>query len=149
LAIVVSAGAIAVAIPGLSGARPTTAKSQTLRIYDKPSAITLTTAGGRVISHPPYPQPGVGDTLDVYSVDYPGNHRHHSSRWTMSNHLRCTFGQGQPVCVSDLAVNNSLLVFNGNKLIGATGTYRGATGRVVSMKQLAGDTSDIVLRIQH
>lgn len=44
--------------------------------------------------------------------------------------LRCTFTQGPPDCVSNLAVGGSLLVFDGDKLIGATGHYQGASGRV-------------------
>ena len=67
----------------------------------------------------------------------------------MSNHLRCTFTQGPPDCVSNVAIGGSLRVFDGNKLIGATGRYQGATGRVLSNKQVPGTTnaSDIVARI--
>jgi hypothetical protein len=143
------------ALPALSGAHPSgahrasTARTQTLRVFDKPVRTTLTTSDGKVTSHPPYPQPQPGDTLDVYSLDYVGNHVHHAKQWTLSNHLRCTFAQGPPDCVSNLAIGGSLLVFDGNKLIGATGRYQGATGRVLSNKQVPGtaNASDIVARI--
>lgn len=142
--------AAATAIPvGLAGAQASSSKTQTLRIFDKPVATTLTTPNGKVISRPPYPQPGPGDVLDVYSLDYTGNHRQHAKRWSMSSHLRCTFGTTQPDCESQIALGGSLLLFRGNKLDGGTGDYQGATGRVLSNKQVPGpgNRSDIVARI--
>ena len=143
------------AIPALSGAHPpsgpraSSATTQILRVFDKPVATTLTTRDGKVTSHPPYPQPQAGDTLDVYSLDYVGSHVHHAKQWTLSNHLRCTFTQGPPDCVSNLAIGGSLLVFDGNKLTGATGHYQRATGRVLSNKHVPGtaNASDIVAQI--
>jgi hypothetical protein len=151
----VAAIATVVAIPSLTGAkapsgtRAASAHTLTLRVFDKPVATTLTTASGKVISRPPYPQPQAGDILDVYSLDYVGNHRHHAAHWSMSSHLRCTFGQGPPACESNLATGGSLLVFDGNKLVGATGRFQGATGNVLSNKQLPGtaNESDITARI--
>lgn len=151
--------ATAVAIPSLTGAKAPAGSdasaaaasgAQILRIFDKPTVTTLTTPNGKVTSRPPYPQPKSGDVLNVYSLDYVGNHLHHAAHWSLSTHLRCTFAQGPPVCESDLATGGSLLVFDGNKLVGATGRYAGATGRVLSSKQLPGNgnESDIVARIQ-
>jgi len=66
----------------------------------------------------------------------------------MSTHLTCTFRQGPPACISNVAVGGSLLVFDGNKLVGATGDYQGATGRVLSNKEIpGGNDSDLVVRI--
>jgi hypothetical protein len=67
----------------------------------------------------------------------------------MSTHLRCTFGTGQPVCESHTALGNSQLIFNGNRLEGGTGLYQGATGRVLSNKEVPGaaNASDIVARV--
>jgi hypothetical protein len=146
VAAIIGAGA---AIPAITGAHATSHKTQTLRFFDKPVTISLTTSSGKVISHPPYPQPQAGDELDVYSLDYPGNHAHHAGHWTMSTHLSCTFTQGPPACVSNVAVGSSLLVFDGNKLVGATGVYQGATGRVLSNKTIPNtNQSDIVVRIK-
>ena len=149
-ALAVTMTAAAAAVPALSGAHAPGTAPQTLRFFDTPVATTLTTTSGQVTSRPPYPQPEPGDVLDVYSLDYPGNHLRHAAHWTMSNHLRCTFGHGQPICESDVAVGGSLLVFNGSKLVGATGLYQGATGRVLSNKQVSGtdNASDIVVRVQ-
>jgi hypothetical protein len=146
----VTAIVAAAVVPALSGAHPGSASTQLLRIYDKPVTTTLTTNSGHVTNRPPYPQPRPGDVLDVYSLDYAGSHLHHAARWSMSDHLRCTFGHTAPVCESDLAVAGSLLVFNGNKLAGGTGRYQGAAGRVLSNKQVSdtANDSDIVIQIK-
>lgn len=147
VAATIGAGAV---VPAITGARAASGKTQILRFFDKPASLSLTKSNGKVFSHPPYPQPQPGDVLNVYSLDYPGNHAHHASHLTMSTHLNCAFAQGPPTCVSNVAVGSSLLVFDGNKLVGATGAYQGATGRVVSNKVIPGtnNQSDIVVRIK-
>src|SRR5206468_96103 len=104
---------------------------------DKPVATTLTQADGTVVAHAPYPQPRSGDTLDVDSVDYAGNHITHAKRWMGSTHLRCLFRSGAPTCESHVAIGGSLLIFTGNpgRLTNGTGIYQGATGRVISSKE--------------
>ena len=65
--------------------------------------------------------------LDVYSLDYPGNHAHHAKRWTASTHRRCAFGTGEPTCESHVAIGGSMLIFTGNPgtLTSGTGPTRG------------------------
>jgi len=150
IASAIAAIAAAAAIPvGLAGAQASRGKTQTLRVFDKPVAMTLTEPSGKVIGRPPYPQPSAGDVLDVYSLEYRGNHLHHAMHWSMSSHVRCTFGTGAPDCESHIAIGGSLLIFHGNKLEGGTGAYQGATGRVLSSKAIPGpgNRSDIVARI--
>jgi hypothetical protein len=145
----VAAIAAALAIPALSGAQDSRGKTQTLRFFDQPVAITLTDSNGKITRRPPYPQTKPGDILDVYSLDYAGNHLHHAAHWTMSAHLRCTFGTGAPDCETHVAIGGSLLIFHGNKLEAGTGIYEGATGRVLSSREVPGgaDASDVVARI--
>ena len=142
----VAVAALAVSSAGAAGAGP---KTQTLRFFDKPTSITLTEADGKVIDNPPYPEPKPGDVLNVYSVDFAGNHRHHAKRWTASSHVRCVFGAGAPDCESQTAVGGSLLLFSGNPgtLTAGTGRYAGATGRVLKNNEVKGG-SDIVVRIR-
>ena len=150
LAAAVAAIAAAVVIPlGLGEAQASSRQTQTLRIFDKPVATTLAEPNGKVTSRPPYPQPKPGDVLDVYSLDYTGTHLQHAKHWSMSAHLRCTFGKGQPDCESQVAIRGSLLIFRGNTLEGGTGDYQGATGRVLSNNHVPGpgNRSDIVARI--
>ena len=134
-------------IPALGDAAT---RTQTLRFYDKPVSIRLTHADGTIARGPQPPVPG--DTLDVYSLDYRGNHAHHSRRFVASTHLRCTFGTGAPACESHVAIGGSMLIFTGNpgKVSGGTGIYRRATGRVISSKEVAGqdNASDVVARIR-
>jgi hypothetical protein len=133
--------------PGAGQAAGTT---QTLRVFDKPVALTLTHPDGTVVRHAPFPEAKAGDVLDVYALDYVGNHRKHEKRPSMSSHLRCTFGDaGPPTCESHIAIGGSLLVFKGDKLVAGTGRYQHATGRVLSMKTIdeQSNTSDAVVRI--
>jgi hypothetical protein len=149
-ALAATVAAITAISVGLTGAQASGGKTQILRIFDKPVATTLTDANGKVTSRPPYPQPSPGDVLDVYSLDFRGNHIHHSAHWSMSTHLRCRFVTGPPDCESHVAIGGSLLIFEGDKLTGGTGDYQGATGRVLSSKEIPGPagTSDVVVRIR-
>jgi hypothetical protein len=147
-------GAVAAGLCALAlwpGAGQAAGKTQTLRIFDKPVAMTLTSADGTVARHEPFPEPKAGDVLDVYALDYVGNHRNHEAHASMSEHLRCTFaGAGPPDCESHIAVDGSLLIFRGDKLVAGTGRYQGATGRVLSNKTIdeKSNASDVVARIQ-
>jgi hypothetical protein len=132
-------------VPAAAQAR---SKTKTLRFFDKEQSTVLTHADGTVVDHAPYPDVAPGDTLDVFSVDFAGNHRHHAKHWTASNHLHCVFGAGEPDCVSHVAIGGSQLIFRGNPgtVIGGTGRYLRATGRVVHAKEVPGGT-DVVARV--
>jgi hypothetical protein len=123
---------------------------QTLRFFDKTVSLKLTHADGTVVDRPPFAEPQPGDVLDVNSLEFAGNHRHHAARPTGSAHLRCVFSTApEPDCESHTALGGSLLVFRGNPgtLINGTGRFQGATGRVVSLKEVEGG-SDVVAKIR-
>jgi hypothetical protein len=125
--------------------------TQTLRFYDKQVSLKLIKADGTVVNRAPFSEPQPGDTLDANSLDYRGTHRRHAKRRMGSTHLVCKFGTGEPDCVSHFAIGGSMLVFQGNpgKVVNGTGKYQGATGRVVSSKQIGNtNDSDIVARIR-
>jgi hypothetical protein len=142
--------AIAVVALALSPAAAQAAgKTETLRFYSKEVAMTFTTADGTVQQGVPQGEPQAGDVLDIYAVDYKGNHRRHAKRWSMSDHTRCSFGTtGEPECVTHLAIGGSLLIAEGfpGTIVGGTGRYQGATGRVVGNEEVKGG-SDIVVRV--
>jgi hypothetical protein len=142
---ILSAGALTI-LPGTGNAA---SRTQTLRFFDKPVSMKVTHSDGTVVAHPPFPEPRTGDTLDVNSLDYSGNHSRHSKRFIASAHVRCTFGAGPPTCVSQVAIDDSLLIFTGTPgtVSNGTGKYQGATGRVISSKKLKNNASDIVARI--
>jgi len=143
----VGAAACAVALAPAAG--QAAGSTKTLRFYDKPVAMSLTTTGGKVITQPPWPEPKPGDVLDVYSLDFKGDHVRHAARWSMSSHLQCVFGKGEPDCTSHVADGGSLLIFKGNPgtLVAGTGRYQNATGKVLKSTEVGDDASDIVVRI--
>lgn len=124
-------------------------RTKTIKVFSKASLITLTHPDGTVVDHPPYPEAAPGDVLDIYSLDFRGNQKKHSRRWIGSDHLQCVFGAGEPDCVSHVALGGSLLVFRGNPgtLIGGTGRFQGASGRVLVSKEVPGGT-DVVAKIK-
>src|SRR4051794_14187195 len=124
------------------------AKTETLRFFSKVDKLQLTHADGTVVDDPPGP-PVAGDRLDVYSSDYAGNHTRHAKKPTASEHSICIFGSSpEPDCISHVALGGSLLIFDGDALIGGSGKYLNATGKVISNKTI-GDSndSDVVARI--
>jgi hypothetical protein len=124
-------------------------RTKTIKVFSKTTLITVTHPDGTVVDHPPYPEIAPGDVLDVYSLDFRGNHKKHSKRWIGSDHLQCVFGTGEPDCVSHVALGGSLLIFGGNPgtLIGGTGRFQGATGRVLSNNEVVGG-NDVVAKIK-
>jgi hypothetical protein len=133
------------------GAGQAAGKTETLRFFDKPVSMTLTRADGTVVRHAPFPEVKPGDVLDVYALNYVGNHRRHAAHAAASEHLRCTFGDaGPPDCETHVAIGGSLLIFRGDKLVAGTGRYQGATGRVLSNKTVdeKANTSDVVAKIR-
>jgi hypothetical protein len=133
----------------LPGVGQAAGRTQTLRVFDKAVSMKLIHPDGTVVKRAPFPEPQPGDVLEVNSLDYRGDHAHHSKRFVASSHLRCVFGTGAPSCESQVALGNSLLIFTGNPGIvtDGTGIYQGATGRVVSAKEIGTNNTDIVARI--
>ena len=83
----------------------------------------------------------------VGTVLFEGNHRKHAKRATMSNHLECRFGAGpEPDCRSWVAIGGALLRFQGDRVAGGAGRYLGATGRILSNKEVPGG-NDVVARV--
>ncbi|WP_028068108.1 hypothetical protein [Solirubrobacter soli] len=125
------------------------AKTETLRFFSKVDKLTLTHADGTVVDTPTGP-PVAGDRLDIYSSDFAGNHARHAKKSTASEHVVCTFTSApEPDCIAHVAIGGSLLIFRGNTLIGGSGKYLDATGKVVS-NETVGDSndSDIVAKIK-
>jgi hypothetical protein len=122
-------------------------KTETLRFFSETESLVLTQANGTVVDKPPYPQAAAGDVLDIFAVDFKGDHKRHAAKPTASEHVRCTFStEPEPECVAHVALGGSLLVFNGNTLVGGSNRYLGATGRVLSNKEVEGG-SDVVARV--
>jgi hypothetical protein len=129
------------------GASHAAGRTKTIKIFSQMVSISVTHPDGTVVDHPPFPEMAPGDVLDVYSLDFVGTHKQHAKRWAGSEHLRCVFGTGEPACESQVALGRSLLVFKDSKLVDGTGRFQGATGRVISTKEVPGGT-DAVAKIK-
>ncbi|MBE2317706.1 hypothetical protein DVA67_017120 [Solirubrobacter sp. CPCC 204708] len=130
-----AAGAALVASPG--GAA--TGKTETLRLFEKTRSIQLTKADGRVLDQLPIAEPQPGDVLDAVFDLHPGDHAKHGKTRLGSDHLRCEFvAGGPPKCVSHATIGRSMLVVEGTppRITLGTGRYAGATGRVISAKEV-------------
>ncbi|RKQ93242.1 hypothetical protein C8N24_3103 [Solirubrobacter pauli] len=149
--------AVAALAPAGNAAAP---KTETLRIFEKTRSIQLTKADGRVLTQLPIaesePQPG--DVLDIVFDLFEGNHARHDRTRLGSDHLRCEFlAGGPPRCVSHATLGRSMLVIEGTppRVTLGTGRFAGATGRVVSAKEvrqappteLAHNDIDVVARV--
>ena len=122
-------------------------KTETLRFFSQTTALTVTHADGTVVDKPPFPEPVAGDVLDVFALDFAGNHRRHEARPSASEHVRCVFTAApEPDCTSHVAIGGSLLIFKGREVVAGTNRFAGATGRVVSSKEVEGG-SDVVVRV--
>ena len=114
-------------------------KTETLRIFEKTRSIQLTNADGTVLKKRPLPEPTAGDMLDIVFDVFTGNHVKHAKKPSGTDHLRCTFvAAGPPNCVSHAAFGSSMLVVEGNPgtVTLGTGKYYGASGHVVSAKEV-------------
>jgi hypothetical protein len=136
------------AVLTLVPAASASAKTETLRFFSKVDKVKLTHADGTVVDTPTGP-PVAGDRIDVFSSDFAGNHARHAKKSTASEHVVCTFTAApEPDCIAHVALGGSMLIFDGDTLIGGAGKYLNATGKVVSNKTV-GDSndSDIVAKI--
>jgi hypothetical protein len=121
-------------------------RTETIRAFSKQVSITVTRPDGTVITQPPFDGPAAGDVLDVNSLVFRGTHDRHSRHWIGTEHLQCVFGTAPaPDCVSHVALGGSMLIFRGNPatLIAGLGRFQGATGRVISSKEVPGGTDSV------
>jgi len=125
------------------------AKTETLRFFSKVDKLQLTHADGTVVDNPTG-GPVAGDRLEVFASDFAGDHKKHAKTSTASEHTVCIFGSSpEPDCTTHVALGGSLLIFDGDSLIGGSGKYLKATGKVIS-NETVGDSndSDIVAKIK-
>jgi hypothetical protein len=123
-------------------------KTETIRAFSKPVSFVYTSVDGTVTEGPPAARPQAGDMFEISSLDFVGNHKKHAKKATMSDYLRCTFTAAlEPDCFGYTAVAGSMLRFHGFDIIGGTGRYQGATGKVILNREVEGG-SDFVVRVR-
>jgi hypothetical protein len=155
-------GAPAAVLLALAALAPAaSAKTATMHLFSRETSATFVTPQGRPL--PPNTRPSVGDVSDNTGVDYVGNHKHHASTPTGSDHLRCTLtaltaSGAKGVCDGQIAIAGSMLLVNDESLTlpgsngllvfrinGGTGTYRHARGMI--MATTVGNNTDFVIKV--
>jgi hypothetical protein len=141
LVVAAVAAGLCIAILLASSGQAAGHRAETLGIFEKTVSIQLTKADGKVLKTLPIAEtePLAGDVLDVVFNLFTGNHVKHSKKVVGTDHLRCTFlAAGPPSCVSHAAFGSSMLVVEGNPgtVTLGTGKYYGASGHVVSTKEV-------------
>ena len=124
------------------------ARPRRLRFFSKTAALTVTHADGTVIDKPPYPEPSPATCSTSSPLDFAGNHRRHEARPSASRAraLHVHRRRPSPTAESHVAIGGSLLIFHGREVVAGTNRFAGATGRVVSSKEVEGGT-DVVVRV--
>jgi hypothetical protein len=144
--VLATAAAAAVATPAVAGQSQT----KTLRIYEKPTDVRLTTADGQPKEGPP----AAGDILDAGGVLYRGDHRHQSRHAIGTDHTRCVFtGPDSGTCQGEAALGGSLILTRNSltddsfEIWYGTGRFQGITGSVTATTVSdERNDSDVVVR---
>jgi hypothetical protein len=120
--------------------------TETLRIFSKPQTFTITTPDGKVTHEPPAGAPAPGTVMEIDSLDYRGTFKKHEKRAFASDYLRCTWATDpeNPDCYGYVAIGSSLLRFHNLDVVGGTNRYAGATGSVISDKEVPGGSENVV-----
>jgi hypothetical protein len=134
--------------------------AETLRYYQVAGPTRFYNAGWKAINvNPPQTLPKAGDSFDVLDTDYAGSFSHHAKRWTMTDHLTCTFSSADnAVCDGQFASGGSLLLVNHVAIVPSentfhvpisegTGAFAGAHG-TVTIANLPNGNSNVVIKVR-
>ena len=153
-----AAGTLGLSAPvGAGAATPTT-----LHYYAVEASSTSVTASGQPANE--NAEPSVGDVSDTTDLDYVGTHRHHSSKWSASDHLNCTFTTTTPttataVCYGEFAIKSSLILVNHATIdftqngippipiSGGTGTFKGVHGTIIAGSAPNSNNTDFTIKL--
>jgi hypothetical protein len=149
--------------PALAGATATShAQTSTSRFFGKSLGSEFTTPAGAVLSE--NAEPAVGDRYEGAGELYHGSHSHYGTSLAGSYLLTCTFTTVSNTaligsCVGVVTIGNSLLYANVTEnfasqsavsaypIAGGTGTYKGASGRVLTYTVGKTSNSDFVIQV--
>lgn len=138
----VSAGMLTVLGSGLMALPAGATGTTTLHFYSVQQTATATNSAGQPIAANNQ-QFAPGDSYDSTDLDYVGNHTHHASTFSASDHYACTFTGPTQTCSIQIAIGGSLILMNKVTLPsnattasapvnGGTGRYKNAHGTFVS-----------------
>jgi hypothetical protein len=139
------------------------ARTVTLHYFSKQTSNTFSTPQGQPVA--PNTPPAAGDVNDITGLDYAGNHKHHASKPTASDHLRCTItsftgSAAAADCDAQVAIGGSMLLADDVTFMlsdgsaplvvpinGGTGIYRHARGRIIATN--VGNNTDFDIRVTY
>ncbi len=156
---VASLGLFTVVGSGLMALPASAAGTATLHFYSVGQTQTLTDAAGQPITDP-NATPATGDRLDATALDYVGNHTHHASSYSASDHIACVLTSATAAtCSGQVAVGGSLLLANdvtvnltqsglGPVQVNAgTGKYKTAQGTITTTPVGNSNNSDFTITL--
>jgi hypothetical protein len=161
IARVVSVASLALSVmvgSGLMAPPASAAGTTTLHFYSVHQTGTFTDAVGQPISAADA-TPVPGDHVDTTDLDYVGNHKHHASIFTASDHLACTFTSATAAtCSAQVAIGGSLLLTNDVTVAltqnrpplpinAGTGKYTNARGTVTPTTVGNSNNSDMTITV--
>jgi hypothetical protein len=121
---------------------------QVLHYFSKFESQVFLTTSGKPFSPSEKNQPVPGDSIEGTNLDYVGNHVHHATNWTASDHELCVLDdKGNAVCHAEVAIGGSMILAQANlghvsastsastfQITGGTGIYQGVTGTIVAVQ---------------
>jgi hypothetical protein len=147
--------ALAVGVPAAG------AKSVTLHYFSETTSSTFVNPAGQSLA--PNSKPALGDVIDDTGTTYVGNHRHHATNASGSDHLRCTITSMSStgptaLCNAQIAIGGSMILGNDETIAlsqsappipvnGGTGIYRHAHGLVRPTN--IGKNTDFVIKVKY
>jgi hypothetical protein len=151
----VSLGLFTVAGSGLAALPAAAARATTLHFYEVGQTAMHTDATGQPVTST-NATPKVGDHVDATSLDYVGNHKHHASSFTASDHIACTLASASSaICSGQFAIGGSLLLANyvtvtssaPVQINAGTGKYKNARGTINSTSIGNSNNSDVTITL--
>ncbi len=156
---VASLGLFTVVGSGLMALPTSAAGTTTLHFYSMSHTMTVTDAAGQPITDPNF-TPMPGDHLDSTDLDYVGNHTHHASSYSASDHITCVLTSNTALtCNAQIAIGASLLLANDVavsitptgigpvQLNAGTGKYKHAEGTATSTPIGNSNNSDLTITL--
>jgi hypothetical protein len=139
---------IGLPLVGTNASVAQTNAQQVLHYFSKFESQVFLTAAGKPFNPSEKNPPVPGDSIEGTNLDYVGNHVHHASDWTASDHELCILdNKGDPVCHAQVAIGGSMILAQADlghvsastststfQVTGGTGTFHGVTGTIVAVE---------------
>ncbi len=143
---------------GSAGARSRTATPGTVALWTaatRPAGLPTNQRQYRFYEQQATFQSGP-TSIEFTSLDFTGNHAHHSDRWSATDHFLCTVsGAGAVECDGQIALDSSMLLIHGPggqgdfsvPVVAGTGAFAGARGTLHVHNLGTTENSDLTITL--